>query len=84
MVYLTMTPLISHIRAYIEPDGYARRIPYYAITTVVKLSEKVAYLCAAVGDVNRETWVETLRLLKETGYESVMLERHGRMKTITL
>lgn len=84
MIYLEMTPFISHIRAYIEPDGYARRLPYIAITTVARLSERVAYLCAAVGDVNRETWVETLRLLKATGFETVMLERHGKMKTIAL
>jgi hypothetical protein len=84
MVYLTMTPFISHIRAYIEPDGYARRLPYFAITTVAKLSEKVAYLCAAVGDVNRETWRETLALLKVAGFETVLMERHGVLKTVIL
>jgi hypothetical protein len=83
MIHLTMTPFISHIRAYVEPDGYARRLPYQAITTVVNMGG-TAFLCAAVGDVNRETWVETLKLLKAAGFDTVMLERHGRMKTITL
>lgn len=83
MIYLEITPFISHIRAYVEPDGYAQRRPYQAITTVVNMGD-TAFLCAAVGDVNRETWAETLRLLKSQGYERVQLERHGKMKFISL
>ncbi len=84
MVHLTMTTFTSHIRAYDEPDGYARRRPYTAIVTVAKLSETVAYLCGAVGSLDREAWREIMRLLKAEGYESVQMERHGKLKTVVL
>jgi hypothetical protein len=42
------------------------------------------YLQGAVGTVDRETWSKTLALLRERGVTTVMLERHGQMKTIDL
>ncbi|PIL42029.1 hypothetical protein CR105_26400 [Massilia eurypsychrophila] len=84
MLYLAITPEVSSVRAYDEPDGYARRIPYLAIVTVTHLTDTTAYLHGAVGKVDREMWAATLNLLRERGVKTVMLERHGRMKTIVL
>lgn len=84
MIHLTMTPQTSAIRAYDQPGGYENRRPYQAIVTVTHLTDKIVYLHGAVGKVCRETWAKTLDLLRESGVTTVMLERHGRMKTIEL
>ena len=84
MIHLTMTPAVSNIRAYDQPGGYEKRAPYLAIVTVTHLTDKIVYLQGAVGTVCRETWTKTLELLREGGVTTVMLERHGRMKTIEL
>lgn len=84
MTHLTMTPAVSNIRAYDQPGGYENRRPYRAIVTVTHLTDKVVYLQGAVGAVCRETWTKTLDLLRERGVTTVMLERHGKMKSIEL
>jgi hypothetical protein len=84
MIHLEMTPATSNIRAYNEPGGYDSRLPYLAIVTVSHLTDTIVYLHGAVGTVDRETWAKTLDLLRESGVTTVMLERHGRMKTIAL
>jgi hypothetical protein len=84
MIHLTMTPQTSAIRAYDQPGGYENRLPYQAIVAVTHLTDKVVYLHGAVGKVDRETWAKTLDLLRAQGITTVMLERHGRMKTIEL
>lgn len=84
MVHLSMTPATSNIRAYDQQGGYDKRLPYLAIVTVTHLTDKIVYLQGAVGTVCRETWVKTLNLLRESGVTTVMLERHGRIKTIEL
>jgi hypothetical protein len=84
MIHLTMTPEVSSIRAYDQSGGYEKRLPYLAIVTVTHLTDKIIYLHGAVGKVDRETWEKTLDLLRERGVTTVMLERHGRMKTIEL
>ena len=84
MIHLKMTAQTSVIRAYDQPGGYETRRPYQAIVTVTHLTDKIVYLHGAVGVVCRETWEKTLNLLRERGVTTVMLERHGRMKTIEL
>ena len=84
MIHLTMTPQTSAIRAYDQPGGYENRRPYLAIVTVTHLTDKIAYLHGAVGVVDRQTWAQALDLLRGRGVTTVMLERHGRMKTIEL
>jgi hypothetical protein len=84
MIHLTMTPQTSAIRAYDQSGGYENRRPYLAIVTVTHLTDKIVYLHGAVGTVDRETWEKTLDLLRDRGVTTVMLERHGRMKTILL
>jgi hypothetical protein len=84
MIHLTMTPEVSSIRVYDQPGGYEKRLPYLGIVTVVHLTDKLAYLRGAVGKVDRETRARVFDLLRERGFTAVMLERHGRMKTIEL
>lgn len=84
MTHLTMTTEASSIRLYDQPDGYEKRLPYLAIVHVKHLTDKITYLCGAVGVVDRETWKKLLDLLRAQGITTVMLERHGRMKTIEL
>jgi len=84
MIHLTMTTEASSIRAYDQPDGYEKRLPYLAIVQVKHLTDKIVYLCGAIGVVDRETWKKLLALLGAQGITTVMLERHGQMKTIEL
>ena len=84
MIHLEMSTRTSEIRAYDQPGGYEKRLPYLAIVTVTHLTDRIAYLHSAVGVVDRETWTKTLELLRESGVTTVMLERHGQMKTIEL
>ena len=79
MVHLHMTPAISHIRVYVEVDGYNKRLPYIAILTIFHMGNSWAYLMGAVGTVNRETRIKAFEMLREQGIVTVMLERHGRM-----
>jgi hypothetical protein len=83
-VHLEMTTEVSSLRAYDEPDGYENRLPYLAIVTVTHLPDSTVYLHGAVGKADRETWEKTLDLLRERGIKRVVLERHGKMKTIDL
>jgi hypothetical protein len=84
MTHLTMTPEVSSIRAYEQPGGYENRLPYLAIVKVTHLNDKTVYLHSGIGTVDRETWNKLLDMLRETGVGTVMLERHGQMKTIQL
>ncbi|TQK10245.1 hypothetical protein [Herbaspirillum sp. SJZ107] len=84
MIHLTMTPETFSVRAYDRPDGYEKRLPYRAIVQVKSLDGKVAHLGGAIGTVDRETWGALLVLLREKGFTAVMLERHKKIKTITL
>ena len=84
MIHLTITTEVSTIRAYDQPDGYTRRLPYLGIVTVTHLTDRVVYLHGAVGKFDREALVQAMQLLRERGITTVMLERHGRLKTIEL
>ncbi|WP_426195094.1 hypothetical protein [Massilia sp. DWR3-1-1] len=84
MVHLHLSPSVSQVRSYDEPDGYARRLPYRAIVTITHLTDKLAYLHSAVGALGREEFPALLAMLKERGVTTVMYERHGRMKTRNL
>ena len=81
---MEMTAEVSAVRFYDCPDGYAKRLPYSVIVTVSHLTDKTVYLHGAVGTVTREKWTALLDMLREQGVTTVMLERHGRMKTLTL
>lgn len=84
MIHLEMSTRTSEIRAYDQPGGYEKRVPYLAIVTVTHLTDQVVYLHSAKGIADRETWEKLLDLLRKSGVTTVMLERHGRMKTIEL
>ena len=84
MIHLEMSTRTSEIRAYDQPGGYAKRLPYLAIVTVTHLTDQVVYLHSAKGIADRETWEKMLSLLRESGVTTVMLERRGRMRTIEL
>lgn len=84
MIHLAMTPQTSVIRAYDQPGGYERRLPYRAVVTVTHMNDTTVYLQAAVGKVDRETWEKVLDLLRSQGVTTLIMERHGEMKTITL
>ena len=84
MIHLEMTPATSNIRAYDQPGGYDKRLPYLAILTVMHMSDTAVYLLGAVGKVDRETWDKAFDLLRAQGITSVTFERRGRMKTVSL
>lgn len=69
---------------YDEPGGYNARRPYLAIFKVTHLTDTTAYIHSAVGKIDRETRTKALNLLREKGIKTVMLERHGRIKTVEL
>ena len=84
MIHLTMTPDVSSVRAYDQPDGYEKRLPYLAIVQIKHLDDKTVYLGGAVGTIDRGMWEALLDLLRARGVTEVMLHRHGKMKTIQL
>ena len=84
MIYLEISTRTSEIRAYDQPGGYEKRLPYLAIITVTHLNDQVAYLHGAKGVADRQTWSALLDMLRDRGVTTVMLERHGGMRTIDL
>jgi len=84
MIHMKMSTRTSEIRAYDQPGGYEKRLPYLAIVTVTHLTDRIVYLSGAKGLADRETWEKMLDLLRDCGVTTVMLERRGRMKTIQL
>lgn len=84
MVYLHITPAVSKIRAYREPNGYEKRLKYYAVMEITHLSDTLVFLSCAIGEVDRETREEAYALLRSKGVTHVQMERHGQMKTISL
>jgi hypothetical protein len=83
-MHLTMTPHIEFIRVYDQPSGYEKRLPYLGILAVTHLTDKIAYLHAAVGKIDRATYMLAVSMLRERGITTLMVERHGRLKTIEL
>ena len=84
MIHLVMTAEVSSVRAYDRPNGYETRAPYSAILTVTHLTDTTVYLHGAIGKVDRETRAKAFELLRERGIKTAMMERHGRMKTVSL
>lgn len=84
MIHLHMSPALSHIRVYVEADGYKNRIPYEAMMTVVHMSDTMVYLMGAVGTVNRETWNKAFEMLYAQGVKTVILERRGVMRVAAI
>jgi hypothetical protein len=84
MTHLHMAREVVTIRLYDEPGGYEARRPYRALMTVSFLSDRVAYLHGAVGEIDRAAHAAAMNMLRELGVTTVMYERRGRMKTIEL
>lgn len=84
MIHLIMTTEVSSVRAYDNPGGYENRSPYLAILTVTHLTDKTVYLHGAVGKIDREMCKEMFAMLQARGITTVMMERHGKMKTISI
>jgi hypothetical protein len=84
MTHLTMTPLVSTIRVYDQPGGYENRRPYLGLMIVMHLTDSDAYLCGAIGKIDRKTRALGLAALRERGFTKVLVERHKRLKTIDL
>jgi hypothetical protein len=82
--HLMMTPHVEFIRVYDQPGGYEKRLPYAGILAVTFLTDKVVYLHGAVGRVDRVVHAQAFDMLRTRGVSTVMVERHGRMKTIEL
>lgn len=83
-VHLVMTPHVEFIRVYDQPDGYEKRLPYICILAVTHLTNKVAYLHGAHGKVTRATRAHAFDMLRARGITTVMVERHGILKSIEL
>jgi hypothetical protein len=84
MIHLTMTPTMSTIRVYDKPNGYDERRPYLGLVTVIHLTDKTAYVCGAVGKIDRATRATAFSMLRDLGITKLMYERRGKMKTTEL
>lgn len=81
MIYLSLTPHVSQIRVYDQPDGYEKRIPYIGIMTVTYLNDKTVYISGAVGKFDKAAYQQICDLLKSYGVEQLLYERHGKFIT---
>jgi len=84
MTHLHMTPMVSTIRVYDAPGGYEERRKYLGIMTVSHLTDRVAWVHGAVGQITRATHAQAMAMLAARGVTTVMYERRGQMKTISL
>jgi len=84
MTHLHMATEVAVIRLYDAPGGYEARRPYRAILRVTFLSDKVAHLHCAVGQIDRAAHAAAMAMLRERGVTTVQYERRGQMKTIEL
>jgi len=69
--------ITGHIRSYTEGESYEGRDPYDCIVTVQFLTEEIAYLCGAKGDLSITAIKEIHNLLKEMGVKKILMERKG-------
>lgn len=81
MIYLSLTPHVSQIRVYDQPDGYEKRIPYIGIMTITHLNDTTVYISGAVGNFDRKAYLQVAELLKENGIDTLLYERHGKFIT---
>jgi hypothetical protein len=84
MTHLHMAREVSTIRVYSAPGGYEARRAYDGIITVTHLTSSTVYVHGAVGKIDRATHACAMSMLRELGVTTVMYERRGQMKTITL
>lgn len=81
-VHLCITPVVSQIRIYDQPNGYDARVPYVGIVTVTYLTDKKVLLGGAVGSIDRSVYDAIKELLTEEGIEEVIFERRSTMKSV--
>lgn len=79
-IHVVLTPFVSQIRIYDEPDGYEKRIPYKGIMTVTFMTDKIVYISGAHGKFEtREAYEKIFEVLKANGVEELFYERRGKM-----
>jgi len=81
MLYLSLTPHVSTIRFYDQPDGYENRVPYIGIMTITHLSDTTAYISGALGNFDKAAYTQVMALLKEHGVKTLLYERRGKFIT---
>lgn len=84
MTHLHLAPQVSTFRVYDAPGGYEERRQYVGIMTVTHLTDSIVYVHGAVGKITRATHAQAMSMLRERGVTTVMYERRGRMKTLTI
>lgn len=81
MLYMSLSPHVSQVRFYDQPDGYEKRIPYIGIMTITYLNEKTVYISGAVGNFTRTDYQGLMDMLKSKGVTTLLYERRGKFIT---
>lgn len=85
-LYLEMSPVVTKLRLYDKPGGYAERTPYIATLDVMWKTRTEVWLAGAEseGEIDLQVWTLAMTLLRKEGVEIVRFERHGIEKTYHL
>jgi hypothetical protein len=67
-----------------EDNNYENRSPYDSIMHVVCITEKICYIYGANGQFLKDDYKEVLYALLNKGFETLLIERHGKMKELNL
>jgi hypothetical protein len=82
-LYLHFDVVQYIVRGYVDPDGYAKKVPYDLLFTVLKPGDGTATVLAMKGVMNRPTREEIVRRLAAEGVHTARVVRHGQMKEIS-
>lgn len=80
IVHIMREAVVWQLRLYNEPDGYALRMPYFAVVTVSAIGGK-AKICGLHGTFDRAAWRAIEAWMRGQGMVSADMERRGRRVT---
>ena len=77
---VSISNLVSQIRIYEDGKSYENRDPYIGILSVLFLSDTKVYICGAHGTMNKNTYAQIVKTLKDLGVNEMVYERKGKLK----
>lgn len=75
-----ISSLVSQIRIYEEGKSYENRDPYIGILSVLFLTDTKVYICGAHGKMDKATYAQIVKTLKDLGVDEMVYERKGKLK----
>ncbi len=80
---IDIKPCSFVLRKYTK-GSYEEKSKYVGVMDIFQISDKICYIFHAHGEFTKDDYKEIAEKLLEMGFEEILMERHGKLKTISL